>query len=225
MTIKEIYMKFDKIGCLTFTTVDEHGTPYSRIAHLRAYDEDGIYFMTMFTKDFYKHIKNNKKVSVCGLNAKSQVEHDDNGFPIFDSGYTIRMTGKAKEISIEDIKEKKNPHFDFCIKDQENYKAMVVFCITEGSGDVFDYDFEKKSRENKLQREYFSFGGATENLKGLQIDTKKCVSCGVCQKKCSFLAITHNNETYEIDKYRCDECGDCYINCPVKAISYKGEKI
>ncbi|MFI3171903.1 MAG: hypothetical protein R3Y40_05020 [Eubacteriales bacterium] len=62
MTIQEIYEKFDKIGCLSFTTVDEKGIPESRIAHLRAYDEEGIYFMTMFTKDFYAHMKQNIKV-------------------------------------------------------------------------------------------------------------------------------------------------------------------
>ncbi len=32
MNIKEIYEKFDKIGCLSFTTVDAHGIPESRIA-------------------------------------------------------------------------------------------------------------------------------------------------------------------------------------------------
>ena len=58
MTIKEIYEKFDKIGCLTFATVNEEGEPETRIAHLRGYDNEGIYFMTMFTKGFYRELKN-----------------------------------------------------------------------------------------------------------------------------------------------------------------------
>ncbi len=225
MTIKEIYEKFDRIGCLSFTTVDQDGAPHARIAHLRAHDELGIYFMTMFTKDFYAHMKNNGNISICGLNAKTQIVHDPNGFPIFEGGYAIRMTGKAKEVAIEEIKAKNNPAFDFCIKDQESYQAMVVFCITEGYGDVFDYDFEKISRETKLEREYFSFGGAKERYKGLTIDNSKCISCGLCKKKCSFLAINNDAGIYAVNKYRCDECGDCYINCPVKAISYKGEEV
>ncbi len=220
MSIKEIYEKFDNIGCLSFTTIDENEMPVSRIAHLRAYDENGIYFMTMFTKDFYKHIKQNGKLSLCGLSAKSEVEHDENGFPIFEGGYAIRMTGKVKEIPIEEIKQKENSIFDFCIKDQEIYNAMVVFCITEGSGDIFDYDFEKINRENKLQREYFSFGDAKETIKGLQIETDKCISCGICKAKCSFLAVNEENNIYTINESRCDECGDCYINCPANAISY-----
>ncbi len=220
MTIQEIYEKFDKIGCLSFTTVDEEGVPESRIAHLRAYDEEGIYFMTMFTKDFYKQMKKNSKLSICGLCAKTQVEHDESGAPIFEGGYAMRMTGTVKEVSMEEIKAKQNPVFDFCIKDQETYPAMVVFCITSGYGDVFDYDFEKVKRDNKLQRSYFAYNGAKEKYKGLKIDQDTCISCGVCQKKCSFLAIQEENGTYSIDKCRCDECGDCYMNCPVKAISY-----
>ncbi len=220
MNIKEIYEKFNQIGCLTFTTINKDGIPESRIAHLRAYDDDGIYFMTMFTKDFYVHIKENGWLSICGLNAKTQVEHDESGLPIFEGGYAMRMTGRVKEVSIGEIAEKNNEIFEVCIKDQEKYKAMVVFCITSGYGDVFDYDFEKVNRENKLQREYFSFGGAKKKYKGLEIDVDKCISCGACKEKCSFLAVKEDSDIYSIDKYRCDECGDCYINCPVEAISY-----
>ncbi len=223
MTIKEIYEKFDSIGCLSFTTVNEQGDPESRIAHLRAYDDDGIYFMTMFTKDFYRHMKSNGKLSLCGLNAKTQVEHDENGLPIFEGGYAMRMTGNVKEVSIDDIKAKQNPIFDLCIKDHEKYPAMVVFCITDGYGDVFDYDFEMISRENKLRREYFSYGGAMVKYKGLTIDMEKCISCGLCKEKCSFLAIKVDGGSYSVDKYRCDECGDCLLSCPVGAVLRRGE--
>ncbi|MFI3206209.1 MAG: 4Fe-4S binding protein [Clostridia bacterium] len=224
MNIKEIYEKFDKIGCLTFATINENNEPETRIAHLRAFDKEGIYFMTMFTKDFYKQMKKTGKISICGLNAKTQVEHDKNGMPVFEGGYAMRMTGDVKEILIEEIKAKNNPIFDMCIKDYEQYRAMVVFCITSGKGDVFDYDFEKISRENKLERIYFSFGGAKIKYKGLKIDSEKCIKCGICLKKCSFLAIKKHENNYKIDKNRCDECGDCYLSCPAKAIGY-GENI
>ncbi len=221
MTIKEIYEKFDKIGCLSFTTINEDGDPESRIAHLRAYDNDGIYFMTMYTKPFYKELKNHKKISLCGLcTPDKNIQHDENGLPVFAAGYAMRMTGEVHEISIDDVKAKNNPIFDMCIKDYEKYPAMVVFCITCARGDVFDYDFECISRENKLYREYFSYNGATIKYRGLKIDNEKCISCGICKKKCSFLAIETNNDIYSINKNRCDECGDCYLACPKKAISY-----
>ncbi len=225
MNIKEIYEKFDKIGCLSFTTIDENGMPESRIAHLRAYDDEGIYFMTMFTKDFYAHMKQNGKLSICGLSAKTEVEHDENGFPIFEGGYAMRMSGKVKEVSIDDIKEKNNQIFDFCIKDHEKYPAMVVFCISEGHGDVFDYDFEKVNRDHKLQREYFSYGGAEIKYKGLTIKESECLHCGLCKQKCSFDAVIEENGAFKIDTSRCDECGDCYLSCPFEAITYRGEKV
>ncbi len=220
MNIKEIYEAFDKIGCLTFATVNENGEPETRIAHLRAYDENGIYFMTMYTKAFYKQMKTSGKISVCGLCASTGIEHTDDGFPVFDSGYAIRMTGDVKEVPMEEIKAKNNAIFDFCIKDQEQYEAMVVFCITSASGDIFDYDFEKTKRENKLERIYFSYNGAEKKYKGLKIDDVKCISCGICKSKCSFLAIKEENGKYSIDKYRCDECGDCVVNCPCSAVLY-----
>lgn len=219
MTIEEIFKAFEKIGCLTFTSVNEKNQPESRIAHLRAFDDDGIYFMTMFTKDFCKQLEKNPSISVCGLCADTKIEHDANGKPTFDDGYAIRMTGKAQRISIDEIKAKKNPIFDFCIYDQEKYKAMVVFCIKQARGDIFDYDFSKTKRDNKLNRIYFSYNGEKIKYKGLKIDDEKCISCGICKTKCSFLAIKEENKKYTIDRYRCDECGDCYINCPKNAIS------
>ncbi len=222
MEIKEIYEAFEKIGCLTFATINEIGEPETRIAHLRAYDEKGIYFMTMHTKSFYKQLKENGKISICGLCANSNVDHDENGFPIFDIGYAISMTGNVEEISIEEIKSKNNDMFDFCIKDQEKYQAMVVFCIKSARGEMFDYDFEKSKRENKLERKYFAYNGGNIKYKGLKIEEAECIACGICKTKCSFLAIEQKESgKYEIDMTHCDECGDCYINCPVKAIKLK----
>ena len=48
MTIKEIFERFDKIGCCTFATIDGQ-YPETRIAHFLVYDEVGIFFMTMNT--------------------------------------------------------------------------------------------------------------------------------------------------------------------------------
>ncbi len=219
MTIKEIYEYFDKIGCLSFTTINEDGDPEARIAHLRGYDDDGIYFMTMYTKSFYKQLKKYNKLAICGLCADTTVKHDDDGMPVFEGGYAARMTGTVKEISIEDIKAKNNPMFDLCIKDYEKYNAMVVFCITDGRGDIFDYDFEKTTRDHKLERIYFDYNGAKPKYRGLVLNQDECISCGVCKEKCSFTAIYEDDNKYSIDKNRCDECGDCLINCPVQAIS------
>jgi ferredoxin len=222
MTIKEIYEAFDRIGCLTFATVNEAGEPEVRTAHFDAYDDEGIYFMTMYTKDFYRELKATGKVAVNGLCADSQVKYDEKGYPVFDKGYSIRLTGSVKEIPMDEIKAKHDPAFDFCIKDQQRYPAMVVFCITSARGDIFDFDFEKVSRDTKLERSYFSYGGAKIKYKGLRIDQDKCIRCGTCEKGCTFLAARKNPDgSYEIDRSRCDECGDCVEHCPAGAVEYR----
>ncbi len=221
MTIQQIYKLLDSIGCLTFATVNAQGEPETRIAHLRGYDDNGIYFMTMYTKPFYTQLKTSGKVALCGMSADPHVLHNAQGKPTFNDGYTIRLTGEVTEVPMSDIIAKRNPIFDFCIADQQKYKAMVVFCITSARGEMYDYDFTKRERPNKLHRTYFAYNGATPSYRGLQIMQDKCVRCGICQQKCSFLAISKTNDTYSIDKARCDECGDCLINCKHNAISYK----
>ncbi len=219
MTIKEIYKAFDKIGSCVFTTIDDD-EPISRIAHFRAFDEEGIYFMTMHIKPFYKQLKSTGKLSVCGLNANSQVTHISDKEIAFDPGYSIRLTGDVREVSMDEIKAKNNPDFTYCIEDHKKYPAMVIFVIYKGKGEIFDYDFEKTHRDHKLERTRFVFGGETVAPSGLTI-TDTCISCGKCIQKCSFDAITKGDTQYHINSNRCDECGDCYTVCPVSAITLR----
>ena len=220
MKISEIYDMFDKIGCCTFATIDGD-YPETRIAHFIAHDADGLYFMTMTTKPFYEQLKTTGKVSVCGLSADANVNKDMNGNLLFEAGYTIRISGEVKEISMDKIKEKNDQAFDYCIKDTKKYPAMVTFCLYNGHGEVFDYDFEKQFRDHKLQRSRFSFGGALAKKPNLILDSKLCIECGKCFFACSFNAIEKHNNSYSIDANRCDECGDCYLKCPTGAIKLR----
>jgi uncharacterized pyridoxamine 5'-phosphate oxidase family protein len=63
MDIAGIYEKFDQIGCLTFATIDKDA-PQTRIAHLFAFDNQGLYFRTMISKPFYEQLKKTEKVSI-----------------------------------------------------------------------------------------------------------------------------------------------------------------
>lgn len=217
MKMSEIYEKFDKIGCCTFASIDGD-SPETRIAHFIAHDNEGLYFMTMITKPFYKQLKTTGKVSACGLSANAQVDTGDEGNLLFEAGYFIRVTGDVKEISMEEIKAKNNPAFDYCIQDNKNYPAMVTFCIHSGHGEIYDYDFEKELRDHKLERLRFSFGGALPKKGSLKIDPEACIGCGECFLACSFNAIQKQEDSFTIDTNRCDECGCCYLKCPTQAI-------
>ncbi len=220
MTIQHIFEAFESIGCCTFSTI-ENGFPQSRIAHFIAYDEHGLYFSTMYTKPFYKQLKENKSISVCGMNASPNIEAIDEETIVFEAGYFIRITGEAEEIPLSILQEKKNPLFTYFLADQARYPAMVCFLIRDFHGEIYDYDFEKLSRPNKLNRTRFSFGSLKAPSIGFKIlDT--CINCGACIEKCSFLALSVGKTKPIQIRNRCDECGDCVLVCPVKAVVHKG---
>jgi uncharacterized pyridoxamine 5'-phosphate oxidase family protein/Pyruvate/2-oxoacid:ferredoxin oxidoreductase delta subunit len=218
MDISEIYEKFDKIGCLTFATIDKD-TPQTRIAHLFAHDHEGLYFRTMTTKAFYDQLKKTGKVSICGMFPNTSVKYDEQGMPYFKPGYTIRASGDVREISFEKLKEKAavNEMFLLGVKDIEKYPAMTTFCMHKAWGEVFDFDFEMEHRSHKLLRTNFSFGGKHTPFRGVRI-TEECIACGDCLERCSFKAIYQQDEQFCIEHTKCDVCGDCYTICPADAI-------
>lgn len=221
MTIKEIFEHFDKIGCCTFATVDGE-YPETRIAHFLVYDDEGIYFMTMNTKPFYRQLKKTGKVSVCGMYADSKVKVKEDGTLEFDNGYFIRVTGDVREVTIDEIKAKNNPAFDYCIYDNKRYPSMTAFVLYRAKGEIYDYNFAKKNRDHKLERERFSYGGFEYEKAGLTV-TDQCIGCGKCSEVCTFGAIHKDGDKYAINGERCDECGNCYVNCPADAIVHKGK--
>ena len=221
MTIKEIYEKFDKIGCTTFSTVHD-GRAESRIAHFFAWDEDGIYFRTMKVKPFYKQVKETGNITVCGMYPNTQVMHDENNLPSFETGYSVRLTGDVRELTMEEVEKKaeQNRDFNVAVYDIKKYPATRIFLIYRAKGEVYDFDYAKEHRDHKLERERFSYGGMEVESAGLTI-TDQCIGCGKCQSVCSFDAIVPGSP-YRIMGNRCDECGNCYVNCPVGAIISKG---
>ena len=50
----------------------------------------------------------------------------------------------------------------------------------------------------------------------LSLDTKKCVSCGLCERNCKAECIDSKNKS--LDFSRCVLCLDCAANCPKRAI-------
>ncbi|MCY6371215.1 4Fe-4S binding protein [Clostridium ganghwense] len=218
MNIKEIYEYIDKIGCVSFSTIDD-GYVQSRIAHFFAFDDEGLYFRTMTVKPFYHQLKKTGNVTVCGMYPSTQLlGHNDEGSPNFTAGYTLRITGDIKELTTEEVtlKGKTNPDFKTAIYDINKYPATRCFCIYKAKGEIFDYDFELEKRDHKLLRTRFSFGGMTYNNAGCTI-TDKCIGCGKCYKVCTFKAV-EKGVPYKINGERCDECGSCYLACPVGAI-------
>jgi len=52
-------------------------------------------------------------------------------------------------------------------------------------------------------------------------DGSRCISCGICMKKCPSQAILLEKEakTWQIDRFRCVVCNSCVDTCPPKCLS------
>ncbi len=222
LNTKEVFEGFEKISAYTFATIDGD-YPETRIAHFLTYDDEGLYFQTMKVKPFYGQLKKTGKVAVCSLVAENvAATHDENGLPSFPEGYFIRVSGDVRELSFEEltVKAEKDSRFLPLVKDIERYPTMTTFVLYKYKGELYDYDFEMKNRDHKLERQRFSFGGMEVIPPGFTINKDKCISCGKCEVACTFKSIIPG-EKYSINPNRCDECGSCALVCPVNAIETK----
>lgn len=217
MEIREIYDHFDQIGCVTFSTWTGSEVE-SRIAHFFAWDEEGLYLRTMNVKPFYAQLTKAKIVSACGMYPKTQVEHDENRLPFFVPGYTIRISGKVRELTMAEVEKKARTdrNFNVAVFDINKYPSTKVFVLYEAKGEIYDFDYGMRKRDHKVLRAAFAYGGAEPVYAGLRINDQ-CTACGACKEVCTFKAITAGTP-YEICRERCDECGNCYQVCPAGAI-------
>ena len=202
------------------TTLDGN-TMHSRIISICGGDEEGIYFLTMDVKPFYRQLKKSPQVALCGIYPSSQKTGKNAvGQPTWKPGFTLRITGEAREIPQGEVKAKAHAGSEvhkYFLEDAERYPAMKLFCIFKGKGEIFDFDFEMENRDYKLLRTRFAFGGETFNQAGARINADECIACGECFEACTFNAIIPG-EPYSVDGSRCDECGSCYQVCPQDAI-------
>lgn len=222
MTSQELQSALEKVGSLSITTLDG-STMHSRIISICGCDNGGVYFLTMDVKPFYRQLKANPQLSLCGIYPSGRKEgKNKDGQPYWPPGFSLRITGEAREVTREEIREKAetgNELHQYTLEEVAHYPSMKLFCIFKGKGEIFDYDFELENRDHKLLRTRFAFGGETVNAAGARIDPDKCVACGECKEVCTFGAIVEG-EPYTVNGERCDECGSCVLTCPVEAINY-----
>lgn len=220
MDLNEVHKFLEKIGSLSITTLDGN-TMHSRIISICGGDKEGIYFLTMNVKPFYRQLKKNPQLALCGIYPSSQKTGKNAvGQPTWKPGFTLRITGEAREISEDEVKTKVEAGSEvhkYFLEDAARYPAMKLFCIFKGKGEIFDFDFEMENRDHKLLRTRFAFGGERFNEAGARINGDECIACGECFEVCTFKAIIPG-EPYRVDGSRCDECGSCYQVCPQDAI-------
>lgn len=227
MDLSLVYQALFQIGTLTVSTLDEVDgkTIHSRLVSYCHGDDDGIYFLTLDSKPFYRQLKTHPQIALAGIYPTSQKNGKNSvGQPYFPPGYTVRISGEAREIAIEEsqrLAKAGSEHHTYFLEEVARYPAMRYFCVHKGKGELYYYDFEMEQREHKLLRKRFAFGGATVNPSGSSINVDLCIVCGICAETCTFKAISLSDQGdhYIIDGSRCDECGSCLLVCPQKAIN------
>lgn len=213
----EIFDYLAKCARLTYSTVYK-GEVYSRIAGILTADEDGIYFFTLRHKPYARQLLATEQVTICGYHEPPALPHPDYQMR---PGFTIRVMGKVRVVSPEEVAAKApaNAGFQKLLDyDYPRYPDTVCFCLYEGKGEIFDYDFNCEKRNHKLERTRFAIGDGIFNPSGFILDGSKCIGCGSCATVCHYDCFIAG-KPYQLIAERCDECGNCFNICPVGAIS------
>ena len=185
-----------EIKSVTFATVND-GQPSARIIDVMFVEEDGLYFLTARGKSFFRQLKANLTVAICGMNEKY---------------VSVRLVGDIKFCENKSVVDKifdLNPMMNDLYPGEKRYVLEGIH-LYKGKGEIFDLSTEPPFRKR------FAFAGTQVNPSGYSI-TRACTGCGICQEACPVDVITEG-EIFQIDNTHCLECGSCLEVCPENAI-------
>ena len=194
--VEKAFRLLREVKSVAVATVN-NANPDVRIADVMLAQEDGLFFITARGKPYYKQIKDNQKIAVCGM----------------DKNYVaVRAAGDIRFCNDRNIVDKIFEHNPILNKLYPGEKRDILepFHLYRGRGEIFDLSVEPPLRER------FAFGGEAVNPSGYRI-TDKCTACGLCLDACP-VGVISEGEVYIIDGSRCLECGICYEVCLEDAV-------
>ncbi|MBW2029613.1 MAG: 4Fe-4S binding protein [Deltaproteobacteria bacterium] len=185
-----------EIKSVTFATVKDR-EPAARIIDVMFVEEGGLYFVTARGESFYRQLKANPTVAICGMN---------------EDYVSVRVVGNVRFCEDPRVVDKVfdlNPMMNDLYPGEKRY-VLEGLHLYKGKGEIFDLSTEPPKRQR------FSFGGAQLVPSGYTI-TGECTACGICQEACPVDVISEG-EVYQIDVEHCLECGACLEACPGNAV-------
>ncbi len=203
MSTKEIFsIIVNDIHSSIIATNDESNKPVTCVIDIMDSDENGLYFLTAKGKRFYNRLIDNKYLSLTALKGESTM-----------SSLSINIRAKVKEIgdSKIDYLFEKNPYMNDIYPTEESKKALSVFYIYDGSGELFDLS------KRPIYRENFTFSSKEEYTYQYVINDN-CISCKLCLSSCPQDCIIKTDISYKINQNNCLHCGNCLKMCQSNAI-------
>lgn len=204
-TLDILKILVEKIHTVVVATVDQENKPITCAIDLMDFDNEGIYFLTAKGKNFYKRLIDKKCISLTGIKGKDTM-----------SSLAISVNGYVKEIGEERLPTllEKNPYMYQIYPSESSRKALSVFHLYKGNGELFDLS------KKPIEKYPFSFGDEKLKEDGYFI-TDACVGCNKCIHVCPQSCIEVINKKARIINLHCLRCGNCYYVCPTNCIVRK----
>lgn len=203
MTALEILTMLQRdIHTTVFATVDENGLPQTCVIDLMLADENGLYFLTAKGKAFYDRLMARQFVALSGLKGEDTL-----------SSISISVRGHIRCIGQERLEEifEQNPYMAKIYPTPASRKALEVFQLDQGEGELFDLS------QLPPYRQAFSFSQRKPQVRTYQIRPERCIGCKACVDVCPTGCISRSTPSV-IDESHCLHCGNCMQVCPVGAV-------
>ena len=207
MTVIEFFRTVcEDIHSTVVATADKNNLPVTCVIDIMDYDSDGLYFLTARGKNFYDRLKAHGYLSLTGMKGSDTMH-----------SVSASVFGYVREIGTERLKTllQKNPYMYEIYPTEESQKALTVFQIYKGSGEIFDLS------KKPIERYRFTFGNADEVKSGYYI-TDKCTGCGKCLTVCPQNCIDIPAGKAEINQTNCLHCGNCFEVCRFGVVRKRG---
>lgn len=114
----------EQMKVAVFATVDENNKPHARHAHIGVANEQGVFFMTHPSTNFYSQLMTNQNVAITGMS--------EEGYLI----QVIRIEGKIRKVDKSLLKDllKDNPYVKHVYPDESKQQGSQVFQLYQGEG-------------------------------------------------------------------------------------------
>ena len=207
MDTNDILRFLDKeIHSVIMATVDNNGLPVTCAIDIMDYDDSGLYFLTAKGKSLYDRLTQKGYVALTGMKGDDTL-----------SCVAVSVSGKVKEIGNKPLDSlfEKNSYMKEIYPTKESRKALTVFRIYEGNGELFDIS------KKPIERIAFTFGNGQNTNQGYEIGDS-CICCKACEAVCPQNCIDFGTIPAIIIQKNCLHCGNCMTVCPYNAVIKRG---